>query len=94
MAISNRNASGYGWTENDKRRVWNKTCGSKTPGKDACGNTVKFGEHGNTSSTYGWEIDHIKPVSKGGSDNLSNLQVLQWSVNRAKADKFPWRCGQ
>ena len=41
---------------------------------------------------FGWEIDHIKPVSKGGTDNLSNLQPLYWENNRSKGDKLDWKC--
>ena len=31
------------------------------------------------------EIDHIQPVSKGGTDDDSNLQVAHFACNRAKA---------
>jgi 5-methylcytosine-specific restriction endonuclease McrA len=52
---------------------------------------MRYGEYGQTSK-YGWEIDHIKPVSKGGTDDLSNLQPLQWENNRRKGDNYPWHC--
>ena len=42
---------------------------------------------------YGREIDYIKPVAKGGTDDLSNLQALRWENNRHKSDDWPnWSC--
>lgn len=35
-----------------------------------------------------FEIDHIKPVSKGGMTEESNLQTLCWKCNRSKGDKI------
>lgn len=34
------------------------------------------------------EIDHIKPVSKGGLTTEENLQTLCWKCNRAKSNKI------
>ena len=56
---------------------------------DSFGNVMKFPEYGNISSKHGWEVDHIKPVAKGGSDDISNLQPLQWEQNRTKGDDYP-----
>ena len=50
---------------------------------------MKYSEHGNTNSNNGWEIDHIKPSAKSGSDDLDNLQALQWENNHRKGDEYP-----
>jgi uncharacterized protein YjcR len=36
----------------------------------------------------GYEVDHIIPLSKGGSHSLSNLQYLTVSENRKKSNKI------
>ena len=59
--------------------------------RDKCGNIINFDKHGEEGD-YGWEIDHIKPTSRGGSDDLSNLQPLWWKNNRRKGDTYPWYC--
>lgn len=60
--------------------------------KDACGAWMKRCDYG-TTGKYGWEIDHIKPVAAGGTDDLSNLQPLFWENNRHKSDAYPnWSC--
>ena len=59
--------------------------------KDAAGAWIKYSEYGNRGSktNFGWEVDHIVPKSKGGSDNMSNLRPLQWANNAAKGDDYP-----
>ena len=34
------------------------------------------------------EVDHIKPLSKGGSNSKSNLRVVSRKTNRQKGDKY------
>jgi 5-methylcytosine-specific restriction endonuclease McrA len=77
-------------------QVWQKA--SVVPGynlnifrRDVCGWWICLKDHGNTNSEYGWEIDHIKPLFKGGSDELINLQPLYWRNNLYKADQWPWK---
>lgn len=76
-------------------QVWDK--GSVIPGYapsewrcDSYGNYIFRKDYGDTGARYGWEIDHIRPVSAGGADDLENLQPLQWQNNRAKGDKYPY----
>jgi len=52
--------------------------------KDECGAWIRRYEYGNRASQYGWEIDHIRPQSEGGGDELSNLRPLQWQNNAAR----------
>jgi len=69
-----------------KSAVWNKAARvrGKNPAKyrrDPYGNEIYFRSYGKNSSK-GWQIDHIKPKSRGGSNALKNLQALKSSVNR------------
>src|SRR5437660_263603 len=59
---------------------------------DCCGKGIARSEYGRTID-FGWEIDHIKPVAQGGTDDLWNLQPLYWENNRHKSDNWPsWSC--
>lgn len=89
---------GGGFTEATVAAVWQK--GTLVAGfdsamwrKDSCGAFIRWSDYGDTSSGYGWEIDHVRPVAQGGGDELSNLQPLQWENNRSKGDNYPrWEC--
>ena len=73
-------------------QVWNK--GKSIRGKnsevwrrDSEGNKIRNASYG-TEGKFGWEIDHINPKAKGGSDDLRNLQPLHPDANRKKSDKI------
>ena|SRR2546421_3614887 len=54
--------------------------------KDQYGAWIFRGHYGIKDSEYGWIIDHIKPLSKGGTDDISNLHPMQWDNTTRKAD--------
>jgi hypothetical protein len=91
------NVNGGSFSEATVESVWKKAAvisgrDSNTYRNDACGKMIKRSDHGNTSSEYGWEVDHIKPVARDGTDDLYNLQPLYWKTNRDKGDTYPWSC--
>lgn len=84
-------------SEQLKLDVWSK--GFEIPNRDpkvwrrdVCHRVMKYSEHGNTDSKYGWEIDHIYPRAKGGVSTWDNLQPLNWLTNRQKGDTYPYSC--
>lgn len=80
------------FSKSDRDKVWNKAkpVRGKDPTKyrqDPYGNTLSYDSYGKNSK-MGWEIDHIKPAARGGSDAIRNLQALKTSVNREKSDSL------
>lgn len=45
-------------------------------------------------SAYGWDIDHIKPKARGGSDGIRNPKASNSKTNRPKGDSQVKRSGQ
>ena len=86
------------WTDEEIQAVWDKaekvSRRAEEAGfrKDQCGAWIHrdaYGKRDGTYSAYAWEIDHIKPKSKGGKDILSNLRPLHWANNASRqADRL------
>lgn len=82
-------------TNQNAQRVWDKA--RPIPGKnpnlyrrDRQGNTIYKPAYGRDSK-MGWQVDHIWPKSRGGSNRRSNLQALQTRANKRKYNKLPTR---
>jgi len=95
--MRNRNVQGRNFDDETVQKVWEKgkTIRGENPDvtrRDECGARIRRSGYGETTA-MGWEIDHKNPVSNGGTDNLRNLQPLQWENNRHKGDDYPnWKC--
>jgi len=89
------NEKGHRFDQERVQEVWEH--GKKIPGKDPdlfrrdeAGNVI-YGPSYGKDSDMGWEVDHKKPIDKGGTDNLRNLQPLQSDENKEKSNKYPWK---
>ena len=73
----NTTTSGQSFDEAIIEAVFNK--GTPEPSypsfrKDKCGASMQRTKYGETVQ-FGWEIDHIKPVAKGGTDVCVNNDI-------------------
>ena len=75
------------------RSVWEKA--GKMDGfdpemyrRDACGALIMRDKYCK-ENPFGWEIDHIYPMAKGGDDQIDNLRALHYMNNRSKRDDYP-----
>lgn len=85
-----------GFTDEQKLKAWRKASSvphydSDRYRKDVAGAWIEWGKYGDTDSELGlgWEIDHRKPLAKGGTNDDSNLRAMQWRNNRSKDDDYP-----
>lgn len=60
-------------------------CGNQG-NKDYYDRRIMYGPFGDKNSRYGWNIDHKKPKSKGGTDKNSNLRATHIECNEKRND--------
>lgn len=58
--------------------------------KDVYGNIIYKSSFGK-NTTMGWNVDHIKPSTRGGSDDISNLQAISVSRQELLGDTLKKR---
>lgn len=75
------------FSEDETAKIWDKATfvsqENEKSGfrKDKCDAWIEKKQYGNRKSDFGWEADHIR---RDGTDDLSNIQPLQWQNNVAK----------
>lgn len=57
--------------------------------KDACGAWIKWAEFENNENPFGWVIEHIFPITKGGKTEEINIRAIQIQNNLSKSDDYP-----
>ena len=56
--------------------------------KDFAGAWIQRDEYGR-SSEYGWDICHLVPIDRGGTDDLANLLPIHWQNHHSKDKDYP-----
>ena len=86
-------------------RLWDAIYGKTDLAKDCFGTYIykeDFGDYVTKRKwqedgkyyNFGWDVDHILAVSKGGTDDNNNLEPMHWENNREKADKTVFHIGE
>jgi len=89
--IPNSKLDGNPYDHDTIRSVWEKATrqpGFETFSLDHRGATINVFEYGQRSA-YGWIIDHIVPLTQGGTDDVSNLRPLHWKHFDPNTDDPP-----
>lgn len=66
---------------------WLETFGDVEYAYDFAGFRIKRSEYNNRNSVYGWNIDHLIPLSKNGLNSKCNKAIASIIANDQKADK-------
>ena len=69
--------------------LWERMFGSKQQAYDYAGRLMKKAACGDPHSAYHPTVDHIRPLSQGGSDVPENIVICHRDTNAEKADRFP-----
>ena len=70
-------------------RLWVQQFGKKQKAIDYTGREVAKAAYNDRNSNYGWNVDHILPLSRGGKTADHNLICCHIRTNDEKADIFP-----
>lgn len=75
--------------------IWENSFGNVQTAYDYAGRKVHKSAYNNRFSNYGWNIDHIRPISLGGTSKQCNLIVTHIATNDEKKNRFPhWKANE
>lgn len=70
-------------------RLWTQQFGKRQKAHDFAGREIAKAAYNDRNSNYGWNVDHIFPLLRGGKTADYNLICCHILSNDEKADKFP-----
>lgn len=70
-------------------RLWGQQFGKRQKAIDFAGREIAKAAYNDRNSNYGWNVDHILPLSRGGKTADHNLLCCHILTNDEKADRFP-----
>ena len=70
-------------------RLWGQQFGKRQKAIDFSGREIAKAAYNDRNSNYGWNVDHILPLSRGGKTADHNLICCHIRTNDEKADIFP-----
>ena len=79
------------YTREVLRQIWRKAVPPPPPWDksewrmDAFHALMKWSDYGRRAE-YGWEVDRIVPLSRGGGSSMGNLRPMHWLNNTADHD--------
>lgn len=69
------------------QKFWRKLFGDSNKECDYAGRPMFFLDYNDRDSQYGWNIDHILPQDRNGTDDEENLIICNIKTNDEKANK-------
>lgn len=74
----------------DPKKLWRDRFGNKNKVRDFAGRWMVFDDHeSNPNANYStmWNIDHLLPKDRGGTDKITNLEIVNVQTNEEKANR-------
>lgn len=83
--------------EENAKELWRSRYGAEDNIQDFTGKWMYYYDYGKQNELrnskdgkrrdYGWNIHHMLPEAKGGTNNKKNLEIVHWETNSSASDK-------